>query len=637
MKSKNRIYYLYGRESEEFVSQFKELEEAAEVEFLPFSGSEPFPSIDFDRCGHLIVSGSLDEIKVLFELAKSRELSIGIVPLSEQGRIAKTLDIPGKPIDAFALAMQPSEKKVDLFYCADKLVLSDVCIGDAALLREYEFQFSQYNIFKRLRLLYQAFRKKRTLRHYRFKIKTDKEEDISFSAVGCIGMGYDNSSWIAKRLADRLSDTDGQHLLLILSPLSLFQYFISSPLTLVFHKLRGDRLPSSCGYIKSSTMELSCSDPIKVLVDDSEAMQTPVVLKTESRALALSAGEGFWKKQSPSGGERSSKRIDNIPRDEETIEYLGRGLPLFRHASKEQYAALFSSLREEGSINSTFAILLILATAIATLGLFINSSSVVIGAMILAPLMQPIVSLSMGVLRQDENLTKNSFKTIIIGIFLTLVTAMLLTDVTPIRELTAEMSSRLSPTILDMLVAIASGVAAAYVKNNEKILASLAGVAIAVALVPPLAVSGIGLGWGDFHIFYNAFLLFLTNLIGIVLAAALTFFVMGFAPIHVAKKGIAAWTVIALLIMIPLYHSFETMRDAANVRSTLLHVKFDINGKRVDLNKIEYLPKGKRVEIRCEVIVSEKLTKDDRDYLQQLVSKVVDKPTDVIATFRYRL
>ncbi|RLA73233.1 MAG: hypothetical protein DRG30_06540 [Epsilonproteobacteria bacterium] len=274
---------------------------------------------------------------------------------------------------------------------------------------------------------------------------------------------------------------------------------------------------------------------------------------------------------------------------------------------------------------------------IATFGLFIGSSSVIIGAMLLAPLMQPIVSLSMGVLRQDETLSKNAMKTITIGTLIVLLTAMTIAYVTPIGELSDEMASRLSPTLLDLFVAMLSGVAAAYVKNDEKILSSLAGVAIAVALVPPLAVSGIGLGWVDWSMSIQALLLFATNLIGIVLAGAITFMILGYAPIHVAKKGIVIWTIITALVTIPLYHSFEAMKEKSDIQKSLSLLKFDINHTQVYLSKIEYRPRGESAEVWCEVIVSDKLQKKDREYLNNMINKVVGKPTEVIATFRYRL
>lgn len=319
------------------------------------------------------------------------------------------------------------------------------------------------------------------------------------------------------------------------------------------------------------------------------------------------------------------------------MDYFSQGLPLFQHASTEQYSTLFGSLRQEASISSVFVILLMLATMIATFGLFIGSSSVIIGAMLLAPLMQPIVSMSMGVLRQDETLFKNAMKTLMIGVLIVLSTAMVISYLTPIRELSDEMAARLSPTLLDLFVAIVSGVAAAYVKNNENILPSLAGVAIAVALVPPLAVSGIGIGWADWSIFSHALLLFTTNLIGMVLAGAITFLLLGYAPIRVAKKGIVIWMFIAVLVTIPLYQSFEAMKEKSNVQTALSQVKFKINDKNVYLNKIEYRHRGECREVWCEVIVSDKLHKDEQQYLHNLINEVVGRPTEVIATYRYKL
>jgi uncharacterized hydrophobic protein (TIGR00271 family) len=233
-------------------------------------------------------------------------------------------------------------------------------------------------------------------------------------------------------------------------------------------------------------------------------------------------------------------------------------------------------------------ILLILSTMIATFGLFINSSSVVIGAMLLAPLMQPIVSFSMGVLRQDSDLEFNGAKTILWAVLAVILTAAIISLFTPIERLTVEMSGLLSPTILDLFVAIVSGAAAAYAKSNEKIIGSLAGVAIAVALVPPLAVAGIGLGWADWHMFSMAFLLFVTNLVGIVLSAAFTFTLLGFSPLKIAQKGIMIWMAIAALVAIPLYNSFETMKEDIEIQRRLANVSFSVGRHDIKLTHIQY-------------------------------------------------
>jgi uncharacterized hydrophobic protein (TIGR00271 family) len=282
-------------------------------------------------------------------------------------------------------------------------------------------------------------------------------------------------------------------------------------------------------------------------------------------------------------------------------------------------------------------VLLVLATLIATFGLFINSSSVIIGAMLLAPLMQPIVSLSMGVLRQDSALELNGAKTIFWGVFAVLLTASTIATFTPIERLTSEMLGRLSPTILDLFVAIISGVAAAYVKSNEKILSSLAGVAIAVALVPPIAVAGIGLGWGDWHMFIMAFLLFITNLVGIVLAAAFTFMVLGFSPLKIAKKGILIWFLIVALVAIPLYGAFKQMEEDTKIQRILSKLSFSLKEHDVTLTHIQLIHKPLIDEIRCEVIATGILSSKEKKILKEAILKSIGKKVEVVVTFRYKL
>ncbi len=638
MNKNPNIYYLYDKDNEEFIKQFKE--DNSNINYEPFSINDVFPSLDYETITHLVVTGSLSHIKQIFALSREHNIPIGIVPLPNQTKLNKIFDLPKEPLEALAQAIIPSDKSIDLLYCNDIIVLNDVRISEASVLKEYTVDYRESHPIKKLKLFWNSLRKKGTLKHSKFTITTStasQDETINISAVGMIGVGYHNLSWISNLIKSRLSAIDGQNALLILAPTSLFQFFIISPLNLFLQKLGTPKLPNTCGYIKSSRITVETPEDTKVIIDDIKTISTPIVLDTQAEVLALSVGEKFWEEQRVTKSDKSSRRLENIPKDEEQINYLSRGLPLFTHASKEQYTTLFSKLREESMLTSTFMVLLVLATVIATLGLFINSSSVIIGAMILAPLMLPIVTLSMGILRQDTSLSQNSVKTLFVGILMTIGTAMVIAYFAPLKEVTSEMMARLSPTILDMLVAIASGVAAAYVKNDSKISASLAGVAIAVALVPPLAVSGIGLGWGEWSMFFNALLLFATNLVGIMFAGALTFLMMGFAPIKVAKKGIVIWAIVAIVITLPLYHSFQTMQEKSNIKKTLLHTMIEINSKKIYLNKIEYQPQSNTPLIRCEVIIDEKLTKEERVYLHKRISQVVGKPIEVIATFRYRL
>lgn len=149
--------------------------------------------------------------------------------------------------------------------------------------------------------------------------------------------------------------------------------------------------------------------------------------------------------------------------------------------------------------------MMILSTLITAFGLYADSAPVIIGAMILAPLISPIVSFSMGLIRYDSNLLKVSFKTILIGTFASLLFASFVSIIIPLKVVTSEISARLTPTLLDLGIAVASGVAAAFAHAKEGIAKSLAGVAIAVALVPPLVVAGVGIGWMDWDVFQEPF------------------------------------------------------------------------------------------------------------------------------------
>jgi uncharacterized hydrophobic protein (TIGR00271 family) len=179
--------------------------------------------------------------------------------------------------------------------------------------------------------------------------------------------------------------------------------------------------------------------------------------------------------------------------------------------------------------------------------------------MILAPLMAPIVSLSMGVLRKEEYLLIESAKSLGLGILLALGCATLLTWIMPLHSINSEIAARLSPTLLDLAVAVISGIAGAYAHARAEIARSLAGVAIAVALVPPLSVAGIGIGWGEWPVFWGAFLLFLTNLVGIVLAAAFTFLWLGYSPFGRARRGLVLALILAGIVSVPLALGFTRL------------------------------------------------------------------------------
>jgi len=627
------IYYIYSQEQSELVESAKAYLKDQEVKYLLH---EELDTVDVAQTSHLLVTASLEEIKRVLVLAEKTHLSVGIIATPKQKELMRTFALPSKLEEAVALALTPSDKPLDALYANGSMVLEEVVVGDAPPLDVFDSTEGDKTYLDRIKTFWHTLRKVKTLKHTELKIVDAKENEIKLSAVGVVGLEYHNSTFASKLVSSQLSASDGKLSIVILSPTSIVQYMGYLFKSLVSH-LTPKTLPTSLGYMRSSSFSIESKDVLEVLVDSKKFGQTPVTLTVKEKSLTLSVGEKFWERQAEQTNGKDSIKIDHLPSDEESNSYLSKGIPLFTHASKEQYASLFTSLREESRVTQSFMVLLILATMIATFGLFINSSSIIIGAMLLAPLMQPIVSLSMGVLRQDVTLEMDGFKTITIGILAVLATAALIAVFTPMEHLTSEMAGRLSPTILDLFVAIISGAAAAYAKSNEKILGSLAGVAIAVALVPPIAVAGIGIGWGDWSMFSTAFLLFITNLVGIVLAAAFTFAMLGFSPLHLAKKGILTWFVVVALVSIPLSSSFSKMKEDIRIQKVLSNLTFNVGNHKLKLAHIELVHRANKDEIRCEVVSSGRLNTQEKVQLKEVIIQSIARDVDVIVTFRYLL
>jgi len=631
----SKIYYVYSEINQEFIDKNRLLEVwTSDITYLPISKID---ELDVNSASHLLVTACLEEIKLIIKIAYENSISLGIIATPEQKELKRTFDLPNNIENAITLALNKSKKSLDILLCNEQIVLQEVVIGDAPPLEQFDTALKSKTFFDRVKLFGLTLKKVKKLKHTQIKIRDAKENEIKLSAVGIVGVEYNNATFAAKLISSQLSANDGKLSIVILSPTSMMQYISYLFKTFVSNTSSSNHLPKSVGYISSKSIDIETKKPLNIRIDSCDTGVTPAKLEVKEEVLQLSVGEDFWKKQNKNQSIKDSMKIEHLPSDDESTNYLSSGIPLFSHASQEQYTTLFSSLREESKLSWVFMILLILSTMIATFGLFINSSSVVIGAMLLAPLMQPIVSLSMGVLRQDSNLEFNGAKTIFWGVTAVLLTAALISLFTPIERLTAEMSGRLSPTILDLFVAIVSGIAAAYAKSNEKIMGSLAGVAIAVALVPPLAVAGIGLGWANWHMFSMAFLLFVTNLVGIVLAAALTFTLLGFSPLKLAKKGIIIWMSIVAVVAIPLYSSFTKMEEDTQIQKILSNLSFNVGKHDVRLTHIQLLHHHKIDEIRCEVISTGILSIDEKRLLKEVIEKSIDKKVVIVVTFRYRL
>jgi uncharacterized hydrophobic protein (TIGR00271 family) len=272
---------------------------------------------------------------------------------------------------------------------------------------------------------------------------------------------------------------------------------------------------------------------------------------------------------------------------------------------------------------------MVLSVLLALTGLYANSAPVIIGAMVLAPLMSPVVSLAMGLARTEPSLIQGSLRTLAIGVAWGLACGIVLAWIMPLEIPTAEMKVRMSPTLLDLLVAVVSGIAGAYAHAKEDIAKGLAGVAIAVALVPPLSVAGIGLGWADWSMAGGALLLLITNLVGIALAGSATFLVLGFAPFKRARAGLGVTLAIMLVISAPLYiaftHLVEKDHILEQIRVQVPAGQVDLSGLAVSVTSIQ-VTLGDPHLVRVVLSSPERLDKTHVDELKNLISERIGQP-----------
>lgn len=269
--------------------------------------------------------------------------------------------------------------------------------------------------------------------------------------------------------------------------------------------------------------------------------------------------------------------------------------PFLQQVTDSQLQTLEGRLLSLSGLTANFLVLLAGSTLIATLGLFQNSPAVIIGAMIIAPLMRPLVALSLATLTGDAKLLARAVITLVVGTIAGVVISGAMALLFRSLELTPEMLARTHPTLLDLGVAIFAGAVGAYCQADEKLSDTLAGVAIAVALVPPLSVVGIGLAFGSFRVCIGAALLYATNLIGITIAGSLVFVLMGFTPLHQAKKGLAISAAVSIVLIVPLALSMRELvienQISIKIKSILREKTLTFRGVQLREVQVERLRK----------------------------------------------
>lgn len=516
-------------------------------------------------------------------------------------------------------AQQAKPRNVDALRCNGQFILSSIVIGDAFNLspdiKNITWQEQLKKTSNNIRNVHKFLPKK-------LSFTTGRKVSFTTAALGVVVVEHTHRSSFIRNIIPESHINDGMFHALIIAPrsvMSILRFFIVAP----FGGIK--KRPEFIGLIKTQSVVIANNGDITYTIDGNSHNTSEVIISTEPRVLKLLVDNDFPISHSaPSSKEE--RKINHLPAGEAVTAMASNPLPFITHAATEEFKELYQLLRENAVTSPVFLTLMVLSTLLASIGLYANSTPVIIGAMILAPLMAPIISLSMALARQDSNLLTASLKTLFAGLCTALGFAAVASFIMPMEVVTSEIADRLSPSLLDLGVAVISGIAGAYAHARVNAAKSMAGVAIAVALVPPLAVTGIGLGWLNVHVTWGALLLFLTNLAGIIFAASLTFIVLGFAPFTRAKKGLSIALVAVILVSIPLVISFIRLSDEAQIVKKLQgQIVGNTTIRTIRARAVDPL------ELSIQLVTPTSLTNNDLDNIKKTIETKLQRPVIIEA------
>lgn len=269
----------------------------------------------------------------------------------------------------------------------------------------------------------------------------------------------------------------------------------------------------------------------------------------------------------------------------------------------DDHAEIHDKIEKDVVFKGTNLYILIFAIIIASVGLNVNSTAVIIGAMLISPLMGPINGLGYGLATFDFILFKRSLSNFIFAVVVSLITSTIYFYISPISTAQSELLSRTSPTIFDVLIALFGGLAGIVAKSSKLKGNVIPGVAIATALMPPMCTAGYGLAIGNYEFFFGALFLFTINTVFIALSSFLVSQLLKFPIRNMVdeklKRKVTRWiSAVSVLVVIPsLYFGYllvERERFSSNSEKFVNSISV-VEGNYLLKNIVN--PKKKSIEL----------------------------------------
>lgn len=321
------------------------------------------------------------------------------------------------------------------------------------------------------------------------------------------------------------------------------------------------------------------------------------------------------------------------------------GMYLFRRLVKpvslERRGEVHVQLRESSHPDFDFFLMVVLSCVIATLGLLVDSPAVIIGAMLVAPLMSPIIGLGLASITGDARLFRDAGVALVQGALVAIIISILLTffnrllPFIPLQDLPTEILARTRPSPIDLTIALAGGMAAAYALAQPELSAALPGVAIATALMPPLCTIGICVALGRWDLAGGALLLFVTSAVTIGFAGTLTFFALGFSPRRgqngLLPRGLVVSALLTLVLLVPLtFLSVRFFNQAAENRAINQITSQEVARYGAELSSLVPTQNGDTLQLEITIRTSTPLSYQDVNQLQRDIAFRLQKPVSVV-------
>jgi uncharacterized hydrophobic protein (TIGR00271 family) len=327
------------------------------------------------------------------------------------------------------------------------------------------------------------------------------------------------------------------------------------------------------------------------------------------------------------------KRYRGLPRFwfQQIWDAIFGALPTVSFADRLE---VYTRVRRSSRPDVDYFIMIGLSAIIASYGLLQDSSAVIIGGMLVAPLFTPILATSLAIVRGDIQLLRLAIESTLKGIVLAIGVAILITVLSPLKGVGNEIAARVTPNLFDLAVALASGAAGAYAIARKDVAAALPGVAIAAALVPPLSVLGIGLALGNAQVAGGGGLLFLTNLVAIVLAGAVTLLLLGFRPAERGDRearlrlGLVVSLVLLIVITVPLAILFAGTVESSSIRQSINQVltqAAEVN-EDVQLLDFDFEEEGDEIVVTTTLYASVPISKQTVDQWSEGLREALGRP-----------